>query len=183
MKSIRSPSAGGAGALWRLGRKLSRGRPLNGSGAINSNSVSYLLTFSRHRRRSQVEGNGRSVPSQIETKVRAVRRRRLLLWVAIAGLIFGLIGFGELPEDMLRVGRNSLHPHKASGEIVLVTIDDRSLREVGRWPWPRRHHAAAHRQADRGGRKADLLRHHVRNTQRPGRRRIAGRSDRDARAG
>ena len=66
---------------------------------------------------------------------------RLLLWVAFAGLVFGLIGFGELPEDMLRAGRNSLHPHKASGDIVFVQIDDRSLREVGRWPWPRRYHA------------------------------------------
>jgi EAL domain-containing protein (putative c-di-GMP-specific phosphodiesterase class I)/CHASE2 domain-containing sensor protein len=64
-----------------------------------------------------------------------------LLWVAIAGLIFGLIGFGELPEDLLRASRNSLHPHRASGDIVFVSIDDRSLREVGRWPWPRRYHA------------------------------------------
>jgi Predicted transmembrane sensor domain len=66
---------------------------------------------------------------------------RLLLWVAIAGLIFGLIGFGELPEDVLRSGRNSLHPHSASGDIIFVSIDDRSLREVERWPWPRRYHA------------------------------------------
>ena len=66
---------------------------------------------------------------------------RLLLWTAIIGLIFGLTGFGELPEDLLRASRNSLHPHKASGDIVVVRIDDRSLREVGRWPWPRRYHA------------------------------------------
>jgi EAL domain-containing protein (putative c-di-GMP-specific phosphodiesterase class I)/CHASE2 domain-containing sensor protein len=66
---------------------------------------------------------------------------KLLLWVAIAGLIFGLIGFGELPEDVLRSGRNSLHLHKASGDIVFVSIDDRSLRDVGRWPWPRSYHA------------------------------------------
>ncbi|HUE78018.1 MAG TPA: EAL domain-containing protein [Sphingomicrobium sp.] len=68
-------------------------------------------------------------------------RSKLLLWVAIAGLIFGLIRLGELPEDMLRAARNSLHPHKASGEIVLVTIDDQTLHEIGRWPWPRRYHA------------------------------------------
>ena len=67
--------------------------------------------------------------------------RKLLLWTAIIGLIFGLIGFGELPEDLLRASRNSLHPHKASGDIVFVGIDDRSMREVGRWPWPRRYHA------------------------------------------
>ena len=66
---------------------------------------------------------------------------KLLLWVAIAGLIFGLIGFGELPEDVLRASRNSLHSHAASGNIVLVTIDDPSLHKFGRWPWPRRYHA------------------------------------------
>ena len=66
---------------------------------------------------------------------------KLLLWTAIAGLIFGLIGFGEIAEDTLRAGRNSLHWHKASGDIVLIKIDDQSLRKVGRWPWPRSRHA------------------------------------------
>ncbi|MBA2467137.1 MAG: EAL domain-containing protein [Sphingomonas sp.] len=65
----------------------------------------------------------------------------MLLLTAITGLIFGLIGFGELPEDMLRIGRNSLHPQQASGQILFVSVDDRSLRDIGRWPWPRRHHA------------------------------------------
>lgn len=68
-------------------------------------------------------------------------RWKLLLWTAVAALFFGLIGAGELPEDMLRSLRNSTHVHKASGDIVLVAIDDRSLREFGRWPWPRRRHA------------------------------------------
>jgi EAL domain-containing protein (putative c-di-GMP-specific phosphodiesterase class I)/CHASE2 domain-containing sensor protein len=67
---------------------------------------------------------------------------KLLLWTAVAGLIFGLIGFGEIAEDYLRVVRNSFHRHKASGDIVLVLVDDKSLREVGNWPWPRRQHAA-----------------------------------------
>ena len=66
---------------------------------------------------------------------------KLLLWTAIAGLVFGLIGFGEIAEDLLRTSRNSLHWHKASGDIVFVKIDDQSLRQVGRWPWPRRYHA------------------------------------------
>jgi len=65
---------------------------------------------------------------------------KLLLWTAIVGLIFGVIGFGEPLEDVLRVGRNGLHPHAASGDIVLVTIDDRSLQEVGSWPWSRKIH-------------------------------------------
>ena len=66
---------------------------------------------------------------------------KLLLWTAIAGLIFGLIGFGEIAEDPMRAVRNTLHRHDASGEIVLVRIDDEALRQVGRWPWPRRQHA------------------------------------------
>ena len=49
---------------------------------------------------------------------------KLLLWTAVAGLLFGLVGFGEIAEDYLRTVRNSLHQHKASGQIVLVTIDD-----------------------------------------------------------
>lgn len=65
---------------------------------------------------------------------------KLLLWTAMAGLIFGLIGFGHIAENTLRTGRNSLHWHKASGDIVLIKIDDESLHHVGRWPWPRRYH-------------------------------------------
>ncbi|MFL6733845.1 MAG: EAL domain-containing protein [Sphingomicrobium sp.] len=66
---------------------------------------------------------------------------KLLAWVAVLGLLFGLTGFGQLFDDILRTGRNRLHMHKASGDIVLVKIDDRALQQVGRWPWPRRHHA------------------------------------------
>jgi CHASE2 domain-containing sensor protein len=65
----------------------------------------------------------------------------LLLWTAIAGLIFGITGFGAPLEDALRVARNALHSQPASGEIVLVAVDDRSLLELGNWPWPRRQHA------------------------------------------
>jgi EAL domain-containing protein (putative c-di-GMP-specific phosphodiesterase class I)/CHASE2 domain-containing sensor protein len=66
---------------------------------------------------------------------------KLVLWTALAGLIFGLINFGEIAEDTLRASRNGLHWHKASGDIVLVKVDDDSLRQVGRWPWPRRRFA------------------------------------------
>jgi diguanylate cyclase len=65
---------------------------------------------------------------------------KLLLWTAVAGLIFGLIGAGEFFEDLLRVTRNSLHEHNASGKVVVIKIDDQALREYGNWPWPRRYH-------------------------------------------
>lgn len=34
------------------------------------------------------------------------------------------------------------NPLQASDEIVIVAIDDASLAELGRWPWPREHHTA-----------------------------------------
>ena len=78
----------------------------------------------------------------------------LLLWTAVAGLIFGIIEFGAIAENGLRSARNSLHWHKASGDIVLVAIDNPSLRRVGRWPWPRRLHAQmTDRLADAGARR------------------------------
>jgi EAL domain-containing protein (putative c-di-GMP-specific phosphodiesterase class I)/CHASE2 domain-containing sensor protein len=66
---------------------------------------------------------------------------KTLLWIAMAGLVFGILGIGEIGDDFLRTARNSLHWHKASGDIVVVKIDNESLRQVGRWPWPRRYHA------------------------------------------
>jgi EAL domain-containing protein (putative c-di-GMP-specific phosphodiesterase class I)/CHASE2 domain-containing sensor protein len=65
---------------------------------------------------------------------------RLLLWAAAIGLLVALVGGGPL-EDALRVARNKTHMHKASGDIVLVKIDNESLQQIGRWPWPRRYHA------------------------------------------
>ena len=64
-------------------------------------------------------------------------RLRLLLWPVLAALVFGLIGFGELLEDGLRIGRNAVRSQPVSGDIVLVEINDASLRQVGSWPWPR----------------------------------------------
>jgi diguanylate cyclase len=63
---------------------------------------------------------------------------KLLLWTALAGLIFGLIGFGEIAEDWLRIGRNSFHQHRASGDVVVIKFDDAALKQYGNWPWPRR---------------------------------------------
>ncbi len=64
-------------------------------------------------------------------------RWRLLLWATLFGLLSGLIGFGEIADDWLRILRNKVHIHPASGELVFITIDDESLRQVGNWPWPR----------------------------------------------
>lgn len=66
---------------------------------------------------------------------------KLLLWTAVAGLIFGLIAGGEFFEGVLRTSRNNLHQHPASGQIVVIKVDDQALHQYGNWPWPRRYQA------------------------------------------
>jgi EAL domain-containing protein (putative c-di-GMP-specific phosphodiesterase class I)/CHASE2 domain-containing sensor protein len=63
---------------------------------------------------------------------------KALLWTAIAALLFGLLGVGDPVDNWLRISRNSMHMHAASGDIVLVKLDDASFRQVSGWPWPRR---------------------------------------------
>ena len=65
------------------------------------------------------------------------KRLRMLLWPLLAAILFAIVGFGELLEDALRIGRNAVRSQPVSGDIVLVEIDDASLRQVGSWPWPR----------------------------------------------
>src|SRR3982750_2029523 len=84
-------------------------------------------------------------------------RLRLLLWPLLAAILFGLIGFGEVLEDALRIGRNSLRSEPVSGDIVLVEIGDSSLREVGSWPWPRSRQAELIGDIDRLGAKQIVM--------------------------
>jgi EAL domain-containing protein (putative c-di-GMP-specific phosphodiesterase class I)/CHASE2 domain-containing sensor protein len=68
---------------------------------------------------------------------REAPRWKLLAWIAALGLLFGAIGAGDILENGLRVLRNSVHQHPASGSIVFLKIDDKSMNDVGTWPWPR----------------------------------------------
>ena len=60
---------------------------------------------------------------------------KALLLALIVGLVFGVGQIGEPLENAMHVVRNKVRSHAASGEIVLVAIDDRSLSEVGPAPW------------------------------------------------
>lgn len=68
-------------------------------------------------------------------------RGRILLWSCLAGLVFGTVQAGVPLEEMLRDVRSEARRHAVSGDITLVAIDDRSLNEVGNYPWPRHHQA------------------------------------------
>jgi EAL domain-containing protein (putative c-di-GMP-specific phosphodiesterase class I)/CHASE2 domain-containing sensor protein len=75
------------------------------------------------------------------------RGSRWWLLVPLLALIAGLLalwsGWGGGVERSLRDVRDGLRSHGASGEIAIVEIDARSLRQLSQWPWPRRYHAAA----------------------------------------
>src|SRR5687767_14540663 len=70
-------------------------------------------------------------------------RRRTLARVAalVVGLAVLLLGTGAGLDRTLRVVRDEVRAHPASGEVVIVEMDSRSLSAIDRWPWPRRHHA------------------------------------------
>ena len=59
-----------------------------------------------------------------------------------AGLLVIIAGWGGGVERALRDTRDGVRMHSASGNVVIVEIDAKSLRALDQWPWPRRHHAA-----------------------------------------
>ena len=65
----------------------------------------------------------------------------VVLCAALLGASIGMFGFGQNLEDGLRSVRNLLRQHDASGQVVVIAIDDKSINELQRWPWPRRYHA------------------------------------------
>ncbi|TMJ16808.1 MAG: EAL domain-containing protein [Alphaproteobacteria bacterium] len=68
-------------------------------------------------------------------------RLRVLVWAAVICAIIGAIGGADPLENSLRSARNIARRHDPSGTIVVVAIDDKSLKEINAWPWPRRYHA------------------------------------------
>lgn len=80
-------------------------------------------------------------PNRRNREPGAKRPARMLAWALVLGLLFGLVRAGELAEDRLRVVRNHINERPASGDIVLVGIDEKSVGEIGRWPWPRDRYA------------------------------------------
>ncbi len=58
-------------------------------------------------------------------------RLRIFIWAFIISAIVGLISLTEPLEDIYRGGRNFVWSHPADKSVVLVAIDDRTIRELG----------------------------------------------------
>ena len=67
------------------------------------------------------------------------RPTRMVAWALVLGFLYGLGGGIEYDENTLRVARNHINQQAVSGDIVLVGIDEKSLREVGRRQVPEAH--------------------------------------------
>ncbi|MCL6740415.1 EAL domain-containing protein [Sphingomonas sp. RB56-2] len=80
-------------------------------------------------------------PNRRNREPGAKRPARTLAWALVLGLLFGLVAAGEYAEDRLRVIRNHINERPASGDIVIVGIDEKAVTQVGRWPWPRGRYA------------------------------------------
>lgn len=71
------------------------------------------------------------------------RHWRMILLVAavLLGAAIGATGAGRGFDDFLQRQRWALRHHAASGQLVIVEIDARSIAAIARWPWPRSEHA------------------------------------------
>jgi diguanylate cyclase (GGDEF)-like protein/PAS domain S-box-containing protein len=74
---------------------------------------------------------------------RYLRARRLVPFAGVAALVAVayLAGVLEPLDERLTDARFRLLERPASGELVIVAIDDESLRSLGDWPWDRGRHA------------------------------------------
>ncbi|MBR0551753.1 putative bifunctional diguanylate cyclase/phosphodiesterase [Stakelama marina] len=80
-----------------------------------------------------------------------VWRHLPLLVAMVAGLAVYLSGAGTGVERALHSARDTIRVHSASGKLVLVEIDAKSLRAIDDWPWPRNIHAKALRALEKAG--------------------------------
>jgi EAL domain-containing protein (putative c-di-GMP-specific phosphodiesterase class I)/CHASE2 domain-containing sensor protein len=69
---------------------------------------------------------------------RSKPRLRILLWALAICVVLGLLEAGEPLDDMLKAARDTLRSRPASGEIVVVGVDDRTGERFGGFSFSRR---------------------------------------------
>src|SRR5512134_1758067 len=91
---------------------------------------------------------------------RRLAQRRGTAPAAIAiltALLVTALGWIEPLEHKLMELRFWLADHQATGEIVVVELDNKSLEAMGVWPWPRERHAALIDRLQRAGARGIAL--------------------------
>lgn len=72
---------------------------------------------------------------------RLLAGRGAILAIACAAGLLALFGNLAPVEHSLRLLRDAVREHPASGNLHIVEIDARSIQAIDRWPWPRSEHA------------------------------------------
>lgn len=67
----------------------------------------------------------------LRERLRARPRIRIFVWAFIPSLICGLIAFGEPLEDVMKAGRDWIRARPASGQIVVVGVDEKTGNHYG----------------------------------------------------
>jgi len=82
----------------------------------------------------------KTVPSPSYTNV---FRRFYAAWAMalLTGITLALIGVGSELEQQFKDLRSNFLEKPATGDVVLVEIDAKSLQAIDSWPWPRQNHA------------------------------------------
>ncbi|EZP70362.1 Diguanylate phosphodiesterase [Sphingomonas paucimobilis] len=82
-----------------------------------------------------------SAPTLLLTVMSARARVSALLLAILIVIAISLAGAGSGLERQLRNWRDSIRSHAATGQVVIVEIDARSIAAIDRWPWPRRYYS------------------------------------------
>jgi diguanylate cyclase len=60
---------------------------------------------------------------------------------AFASLFAGVAGIGQSFDETMQTIRDNIRNRPASGKVIVIEIDAKSIAQLKSWPWPRRYHA------------------------------------------
>lgn len=66
---------------------------------------------------------------------RWLKMHKALCVLALVAALIGILELGQPIDLSLRLIRNKARQHPASGQVVVIGIDDKSLARFGPWPW------------------------------------------------
>src|SRR4051794_41024578 len=69
-------------------------------------------------------------------------RHAIVAGAALVGLVVLAGGLGRGLDAQLKIARDDIRSHAASGQVEIVEIDEKSVAAIDKWPWPRSVHAA-----------------------------------------
>jgi diguanylate cyclase len=72
-----------------------------------------------------------------------IKRIKIIAWATLIAGICGAIEFGRPLEDVIQAGRDAIRAKPVPQDIVVVGIDDKTVKQLGSVDFPRRHLANA----------------------------------------